>query len=120
MHAASSLGTPEEVTEWRKRAKSSSPPQPSRAEASRHPSSAEEGISIERVILRRGSSRKFAREPITRDQLSTMLRASTQPIWPGFSLLNDLYVIFNALDCLASGSYYFHADPAALDVLKHS
>src|SRR5204862_5989496 len=50
IHEASSLRTREEVTEWRKRAKSSSPPQPSRAEAWRHPSSAEEGLSVGRVI----------------------------------------------------------------------
>src|SRR5262249_22845561 len=80
--------------------------------------SAEEGSPIEQVILRRGSTRKFGREPITRDQLSTMLQASTQPIWPGFTLQNDLYLIVNAVDGLAAGAYYFHAGTAELEFLK--
>src|SRR5205085_11842877 len=74
--------------------------------------------TIEQVILRRGSTRKFGREPITQDQLSTILQASTQPVWSGFPLLNDLYVIVNAVDGLAPGSYYFHTDAAELELLK--
>src|SRR5207253_1862991 len=62
IHEASSLGTREEVTEWRKRAKSSSPGAGQENIGLHHPGAgrlptsiqaAEEGISIERVILRR-------------------------------------------------------------------
>src|SRR5215510_10223590 len=62
---------------------------------------------IERVILRRGSTRKFDRRPITRDQLSTILGASTQGIWPGLPLLNETYLIINAVDGLTPGAYFY-------------
>ena len=73
---------------------------------------------IEQVILRRGSTRKFERQPITLDQLLTILTTSTQPIWPGFSLLNNLYLIINAVDGLAPGAYYYHVATADLELLK--
>ncbi len=141
IHAASSLDTPEEVAEWRSpspsvrgRRTEGAPgeglrdyqnlrPPPSfeasayRARASR-PLPEGEGDSIEEVILRRGSSRKFERQPIQLDQLLTILRSSTQPIWPGFPLLNDLYLLINAVDGLRSGAYYFHIDTGELELLK--
>ena len=116
IHEASSLRNSEEVREWRTRAKADYTRRPNPNEvAGFSPRSTD---PIEQVILRRGSTRKFSREPITRDQLLTMLQASTQPIWPGFSLLNDLYVIVNAVDGLTPGAYYFHAGTAELEILK--
>jgi SagB-type dehydrogenase family enzyme len=117
MHKASSLRTREEVAEWRTRAKARHYKAISNADvvAGFSPRSLD---PIEQVILRRGSTRKFAREPITRDQLSTILQASTQPIWPGFPLLNDLYLIVNAVDGVAAGAYYFQTDTAELELLK--
>ncbi len=43
---------------------------------------------------------------------------STQPIWPGFSLLNNLYLIVNAVDGLAPGAYYYDVATADLELLK--
>ena len=88
---------------------------PDWARASR---SAEEGSAIERVILRRGSSRKFEREPIDLDQLLTILNTSTQPIWPDFPLLNDLYLIINAVNGITPGAYYFHNETGELELLQ--
>ena len=56
--------------------------------------------SIEQVISRRGSTRQFARDPITLPQLSTMLDRATRGIPADFldplgSHLNDLYLIVN-------------------------
>jgi SagB-type dehydrogenase family enzyme len=115
MHEASSLRTREEVEEWRTRAKARDYMIAPNLVASFSPRSTD---TIEQVILRRGSTRKFARESIARDQLSTILEASTRPIWPGFSLLNDLYVIVNAVQGLAPGAYYFHPETAELEILK--
>jgi len=119
IHEASSLQTPSEVAEWRSRALSRSD---SAARARQGEASKEAGRvkisgssdTIEQVILRRGSTRKFEREPITLDQLLTILTTSTQPVWPGFSLLNDLYLIINEVDDVAPGAYYY--DPAATDL----
>jgi SagB-type dehydrogenase family enzyme len=74
--------------------------------------------TIEQVILRRGSSRKFQRKPIALDQLETILRASTQIIPADFPPLNDLYLIVNAVEGLAAGSYVYNAGTGALDCLK--
>ena len=112
MHEASSLRNRAEVAEWRNRAGSYRTADVVAGFSPRSPD------TIEHVILRRGSTRKFGRQSISLDQLSTMLQASTQPIWPGFPLVNDLYLIVNAVDGLTAGSYYFHTDTAELEILK--
>src|SRR6266705_2558946 len=65
---------------------------------------------IERVILRRGSSRKFERQSITLDQLSTILEASTRGIPADFPPMNDLYLIVSAVDGLHPGAYFYDSD----------
>jgi len=126
MHAASSLHSTEEVARWRGRtALDDSPPaagpivrlQPlSDAEMPHDP--------IEQVILRRGSSRQFARTPISLAQLSTMLDRATRGAPADFldplgSQLNDLYLIVHAVEDLKSGVYVFHRDRGVLEYLKH-
>ena len=78
---------------------------------------------IEQVILRRGSSRKFVRTPITLVQLSTILDRATRAIPADFldptgSLLNHLYLIVNAVEGLEPGTYVFHRDRGVLECLK--
>jgi SagB-type dehydrogenase family enzyme len=114
IHSASSFVSPEEVSEWRTRAKSS-------AEfKSAKPISTPRELTdtIEQVILRRGSTRRFSRDSISLNQLRLILGASTQGVWSGFALLNDLYVIANAVDGLASGAYVYHPSDATLECLK--
>ena len=115
IHAASSLESVEEVSEWRARAGLEA--RGTRGQTPRPPS-AEAGDTIEQVILRRGSSRKFERSPITLDQLYTMLHASTQGVWPGSPLLNDLYVIVNAVHGAVPGAYFYRSDTGSLECLK--
>jgi SagB-type dehydrogenase family enzyme len=158
MHAASSLDTPDEVAAWREgkgtvsaisssRASSSASPagearsqppvalrvplQPlSDAEMPRDP--------IEQVILRRGSSRQFARTPISFAQLSTLLDRATQGVPADFlasdfpasgsrasrpphrqpNQLNDLYLIVHAVDGLDPGAYFFGRNADELELLK--
>jgi SagB-type dehydrogenase family enzyme len=74
--------------------------------------------SIESVILRRGSSRRFTHDQISLDQLTTLLNVATRPInsdapWP----LTDPYLIVNAVDGLASGTYFFARHARALQPL---
>jgi SagB-type dehydrogenase family enzyme len=116
MHEASSLQTPEEVTAWRTRVKARNHMSALPDLIARHCLASTD--TIEQVILRRGSSRRFAREPITLDQLRTILETSTGPIWPELALLNDLYLIVNAVDGLEPGAYYFHTDTAELELIR--
>jgi SagB-type dehydrogenase family enzyme len=74
--------------------------------------------TIEQVILRRGSSRKFERKSIALDQLETILRASTQIIPADFPPLNDLYLIINAVEGLDPGAYVYDAGTGTLECLK--
>lgn len=85
--------------------------------------------SIEEVILRRGSSRRFRRAPISYSQLSNMLDRATQHIPADFldpptvrpepvEGLNQLYVIANDVDGLPSGSYVFHPKKGSLEQLR--
>src|SRR2546426_220495 len=125
MHDASSLHSPAEVAAWRGRTPLTKLPPPrgpvvqfrplSDAEIPRDP--------IEQVILRRGSSRKFARTPITLVQLSTMLDRATHGIHADFldpmgSLLNHLYLIVNAVEGVEPGAYVFHRDRRLIECLK--
>ena len=79
--------------------------------------------AIEQVILRRGSTRKFAQLPISLAQLSTMLDRATRGIPADFldplgAHLNHLYLIVNAVEGLDPGAYVFHRDRHALECLK--
>ena len=78
---------------------------------------------IEQVILRRGSTRKFARSSISLAELSTMLDRSTRGIPADFlnptgTQLNQLYLIAHAVEGLAPGAYVFHRDGGVLELLK--
>jgi len=79
--------------------------------------------SIERVILRRGSTREFARESITFAQLSTVLNCSTRGVpadflAPSGAQLNCMYLIVHAVEGLRPGAYFFRREQNALELLK--
>jgi nitroreductase len=77
---------------------------------------------IEEVIIRRGSTRQFARESITFAQLSTMLDRATRGVPADFlnpaESLNDLYLIVHAVDDIPAGAYFYRRDERALELLK--
>jgi len=77
---------------------------------------------IEEVIMRRGSTRQFARESITFAQLSTMIDRATLGIPADFlspaQSLNDLYLIVHAVDDIPPGAYVYRRDDCALELLK--
>ena len=79
--------------------------------------------SIEDVILRRGSSRRFRRAAISYAQLSTTLDRAAGGIPADFLgapqlTLNQMYLIINDVDGLPSGSYVFHRDQGSLEALR--
>jgi SagB-type dehydrogenase family enzyme len=82
---------------------------------------------IEQVILRRGSSRQFARTAISFTQLCTMLDRATRAVPADFlnseqrsrpPHLNDLYLIVHAVEGLEPGAYFFNRDEGVLECLK--
>ena len=125
MHAASSLFSPEEVASWRGAALEVRLKEPAGEFTSLRPLADSEILRdfAEPVILRRGSTRQFARQPISFVQLSTILDRSTRGVSADFldpfgAQLNDLYLIVNAVDGLPSGSYFFHRGRRGLELLK--
>ena len=78
---------------------------------------------IENVIVRRGSTRRFALKAISYPELSTILDRSTREIFADFrpvpeSQMNDVYMIVNRVDGLSAGSYYYDRSTASLVLLK--
>jgi SagB-type dehydrogenase family enzyme len=125
VHAASSLHSTEEVARWRGGVRLSSlpPPEGSVVQLSPLPDVDMPRDPIEQVILRRGSSRKFARTPISLEQLSTTLDRATRGVPADFldpvgSQLNQLYLIVHAVEGLDSGAYVYHRDRGLLEFLK--
>ncbi len=125
MHEASSLLTPEDVASWRG---GTVVVNSIAADREFIPLKPQEDMelpddSVAQVILRRGSTRRFARESITFAQLSTMLDRSTQGVPADFLnpfgvQLNSLYLIVNAVEGLLPGSYFFNRERRGLELLK--
>jgi SagB-type dehydrogenase family enzyme len=123
MHAASSLESSQEATTWRGESPQRSLGSSGGALVPLQPLDVLPTDPIETVIRRRGSTREFAREPITFQQLSTMLDRATRSIPadsfdPGGALLDDVYLIVNAVDGLQSGTYVLHPEQRALELFK--
>jgi SagB-type dehydrogenase family enzyme len=125
MHAASSLNSPEEVEAWRGQTPMTDFPPPAGSVIPLTPLSDAEmpRDTIEQVIQRRGSTRKFARSTITLPQLSTILDRATRGVPADFldppgAQLNHLYLIVHAVEGLAPGAYVFHRNRGQLECLK--
>jgi SagB-type dehydrogenase family enzyme len=125
MHEASSLTLKEEVKAWRKNAPKIPPPSPKGSLTDLKPldDSALPADTIEQVIQRRGSTRRFARQSITFAQLSTLLERATRGIPADFlspfgRQLNELYLIVHSVEGLTPGAYFFHREKKQLELLK--
>jgi SagB-type dehydrogenase family enzyme len=75
------------------------------------------------IILLRGSSRRFARKPISFPQLSNILHSSTVRLPLDFTKegkvsITDAYIIANDVEGLPRGSYYYNRNSESLDLLK--
>jgi SagB-type dehydrogenase family enzyme len=125
VHEHSSLADPAEVAEWRGRPPRRTAPAPADQLTALDPVAAGSvpDETVEQVILRRGSTRRFGRKSIDYRQLSTILERSTAGISADFlgdsgARLNELYVIVHAVDGLAPGSYYYDRGRGGLELLR--
>jgi SagB-type dehydrogenase family enzyme len=129
MHESSSLDASDEVDAWRGPTWKSKAPSAqagsllSITALAKLDDSAVSKDSIEQVISRRGSTRQFARDPLTLPQLSTILDRSTRGIPADFlnpfgSHLNDLYLIVNSVVGLRAGAYVYQWKERSLELLK--
>lgn len=122
---ASAIRALAEVREWRQSFKSlrsgnrTNPPTfPLRPLSEEDPSIPPLG----EVILRRGSTRRFAHEYISFERLSTIIEAAAADIpldfFPIKETLTDFYLIVNQVEGLPSGSYFFDGATRSLEQLK--
>jgi SagB-type dehydrogenase family enzyme len=138
MHRASYLSDLEEVKRWincgtelKKEESVQSGILDSRPLQPAEPSSQSSlGHSLGEVILLRGSSRKFAKSPISFRQLSTMLESSTRGVPLDFLVENqgktagttattiDIYMIVNDVKGLQRGGYFFNRSTFSIEQLK--
>lgn len=127
MHEASSLESSAEVAAWRGKTPAHQLPVSKGATTPLQlPDDAKiPKDTIEQVISRRGSTRQFARDPLTLPQLSLMLERATGDIPADFldspgTHLNDIYLIVNSVVGLSAGAYVYHWDRKSLELLKPS
>ena len=124
IHRASSLGSVEELNEWRRECAAS-------GEAGRGDSTGGGGEEVilgnpilespplHEVILRRGSTRRFSHRPITQQQLSTILNRAHTDIPSDFPSNNiETYLIANAVEGVENGAYYYDRSGHRLLLLK--
>jgi SagB-type dehydrogenase family enzyme len=126
MHAASSLLDEEEVRRWRGAMQEVKNPEPRGKlvplEAFGEDEMSREGIGT--VILKRGSTRRFARgSSLSFKEFSTLLHRSTREIPADFlgaagPHLNQMYLIVHAVDGLEPGAYALDRDGRAIEMIK--
>ena len=77
--------------------------------------------SLSDVILLRGSTRKFSRQPITFAQLSNILYSLTRPTHSDFGdkkSMIDIYFIANDVTNMQKGAYFLNRKDNSIDLLK--
>ena len=122
LHEASSLLNGEEVAQWLGPSKNKFSKVASEDLSQEDTQDRPQNLdSLSDVILRRGSSRRFSRSAISKNQLSTILYCSTRGIpldilRNGESLV-DIYLIANAVEVLAPGHYFYNRHANSLEQL---
>ncbi len=133
MHAASSLENGAEVESWREGGADAAAADAAGTDESvavirelpleTAPAASLPAGSIEQVVVRRGSTRRFSHEAITFAQLSNALRYATRGVAmdvdpDGARPLNQLYLIVNHVDGAAPGAYVLDRERGCLQLLK--
>ncbi len=126
VHQESSLMDEEEVVEWR----GLTPDEP----GGERQGSTGAGLTLleannlsseplGEVIRKRGSTRRFARDPISQAQFEAILAGSSRGSPSDFhgrdgGSLVDMYTIVHAVDGMPAGSYYFDPQTSKLELLR--
>jgi hypothetical protein len=126
LHDASSLNSTDEVRQWVHSIKSMQEVKGIKDDSAKLFSKHIEPIlsnsqPLSEVILLRGSTRKFSREPITFEQLSNILYSIAGPTPSDFGekkSLIDVYFIANDVTNIQKGAYFFNRKDNSIDLLK--
>ena len=118
MHRESRLVTAEEVAKVSAAKLDPAPRSSSASNLRFETAAAEDSAGLGETILRRGSSRAFAQDAITAEELATIMAASSEHPQADFPALTDSYLIVNAVQGLAPGAYYYDRQARAFELLK--
>jgi SagB-type dehydrogenase family enzyme len=82
------------------------------------PLPAANALGLGETILRRGSTRAFARKPIAVEELATIMATSRIPLRADFPAMVEPYLIVNDVDGIAPGAYYYRGETGSFELLK--
>ena len=112
LHTGSVLDDGAQVSAWRASADSKAQ---SAADAGDLPESGPLGATI----AHRGSTRRFAREPMPSGRLEALLSAAMSPVGADYGgNLIDTYLIVNAAEGITPGAYYYSPANGRLELLE--
>ncbi len=77
-----------------------------------------DALGLGETILRRGSARAFAREPITAEELATIMATSRASLQADFPSMVEPYLIVNAVDGIVPGAYYYRRETGSFELIK--
>jgi len=124
LHTASALTSPAEVVAWRGSLAPKAVPSPE-AHAPRHPlePTLVATSTLGEVIRQRGSTRRFARQPMSFAQFSAIVTHATTGVpadflGPGIPSLLDVYLIVHAVADLPAGSYVLTPQTQTVQLLS--
>ena len=125
IHSVSCLKELAEVIQWRDKNHHMPQPTPTEKTFPLKPSLklTDTKNLISDVIIRRGSTRRFAQKPLTFEQLSNALEQSltvfpTDYLESTGNLLNDAYLIVHSVKEIPAGTYVYHRTLKTLELLK--
>lgn len=80
-------------------------------------------LNLEQVILQRGSTTRFAKEPISKDQLLTILKSSNSGFESDFfpdsnSTTIECYLNVHDVEGVEPGAYYYNSIDQTLEIIK--
>lgn len=79
---------------------------------------AQHSLGLGDTIMRRGSTRQFARQPIGAEELATIMAFSSSHPRSDFPRLTDTYLVVNAVAGMEPGAYYYRREGRAFELLK--
>lgn len=116
MHRESRLETPEEAREVASACVERKPAEEPGKVFTFEPVEPGSAMGLGETILRRGSTRVFAQEPIGTDELAAIVASGHPRV--DFPPLTQTYLIVNAVDGLDAGAYHYRRDSRAFELLK--
>ncbi|HTY56236.1 MAG TPA: SagB/ThcOx family dehydrogenase [Candidatus Binataceae bacterium] len=118
MHRASKLANTEEARRVASAVYELEAPAPAHKSFELEPIEPVNALGLGATILRRGSTRVFARESLDGKVVATIMDLSSGHPAADFPRLTDTYLIVNAVEGLEAGAYYYARERQSFDLLK--